>query len=248
MRRFHLPPEACREPVLKLTGREAHHAAHVLRAQPGERLTVLDGAGGEYLCVTRHVGRREVELEVLEKRHVPPPPFELTLLQAVPKGKAFEWILEKATELGARRIVPILSVRVVARPDVRGIAEKRERWRWTLIEALKQSGGAWLPELDAPVDVPGFVARGERFDLQWVASLQPGARHPREVWREQVARAGTAPQRVAVWIGPEGDFTSEELRTIESAGAIPVSLGPRVLRVETAAVYCLSILHYELSC
>lgn len=247
MRRFYLPPEACREPVFKLSGREAHHAAHVLRAQRGERLTVLDGAGGEYLCAVREVGRREVLLEVLEKRHVPPPPFSITLLQALPKARAFEFILEKATELGVRRIVPLLSARSVSRPGEAGGREKLEKWRLTLIEALKQSGGAWLPELESPRSVEAFLARGERFDLQCVASLQPGAQHPSQPLRSQRSPAGGPPQTVAVWIGPEGDFTPDELRAIESAGAIPVSLGPRVLRVETAALYCLSILNYELS-
>lgn len=247
MRRFYLPPEACGDPVLKLTGREAHHAAHVLRAQQGERLTVLDGAGGEYLCAVRQIARREVALEVLEKRRVLPSPFSLTLLQALPKSRAFDFILEKATELGVQRIVPLVSARSVSRPDEIGGREKLEKWRLTLIEALKQSGAAWLPELESPLTVEAFLARGERFDVQWVASLQPDARHPREALRASRARPGGSPRTVAVWIGPEGDFTPEELRAIESAGALPVSLGPRVLRVETAALYCLSILNYELT-
>lgn len=246
MRRFYLEPEACGAPILKLTGREAHHAAHVLRTQQGERLTVLDGAGGEYLCAVRQIGRREVTLEVLEKRRVPPPPFSVTLLQALPKSRAFDLILEKATELGVRRIVPLISARSVSRPGEAGEC-KLEKWRLTLIEALKQCGAAWLPQLDAPPTVEGFLAREQGFDLQWVASLRAGAQHPQESFRASRARLGRLPQTVAVWIGPEGDFTAEELDAIESAGAIPVSLGPRVLRVETAALYCLSILNYELT-
>ncbi len=247
MHRFYLPPEACREPVLKLTGREAHHAARVLRVQRGDRVTVLDGAGGEYLCRVRELGRREVTLEVLESRRAPPPAFELTLLQALPKSRAFDLVLEKATELGVRRIVPLVTARSVSRPGPAETRAKLEKWRLTLIEALKQCGAGWLPCLDAPSGVEAFLARGERFDLQWVASLQPGAEHPRCSLVRYRTQAGTPPRSVAVWIGPEGDFTPEELRAIESAGAIAVSLGPRVLRTETAALYCLAVLDYELS-
>ncbi|MCX8092256.1 MAG: 16S rRNA (uracil(1498)-N(3))-methyltransferase, partial [Verrucomicrobiae bacterium] len=200
MRRFFLSREFCCEPVLQLTGREAHHAAHVLRAQRGEHLTVLDGAGGEYLCAVREVGRQDVTLEVLEKRQVPPPPLSITLLQALPKGRAFEFILEKATELGVRRIVPLISARSISRPDEAGGRDKAEKWRLTLIEALKQCGAPWLPELGAPVSLETFLARGERFDLQWVASLQPDALHPREALRQHRSRSATPVQRAAVWV------------------------------------------------
>src|SRR5438270_11216948 len=99
MHRFYLPPDQCREPVLFLTGREAHHALRVVRVRPGDRVTVLDGAGQECLCEVQAHDRDKVQLNVLEKRVLAPLPCEITLLQAVPKGKLFEAIIQKATEL-----------------------------------------------------------------------------------------------------------------------------------------------------
>ena len=120
MHRFYLPPEQCQEASLFLTGREAHHARHVVRVRRGERVAVLDGAGHEFLCEVQEYDRDKVRLAVVEKRFQPAPASQVTLLQAVPKGKIMEAIIQKATELGASRIVPLLSERVVAQLDDEG--------------------------------------------------------------------------------------------------------------------------------
>jgi 16S rRNA (uracil1498-N3)-methyltransferase len=245
MHRFYLPPGECRGSALTLTDREAHHALRVLRVQRGECVTVLDGAGAEFLCDVRDANRGTVELSVVEKKSIPPLPCQITLLQAIPKGKIIEDIIEKATELGAHRIVPILSERVTTRLDERSATEKADKWRLVAIEAIKQCGAAWLPHVDVPLTPEQFLARQENFDMSLVGSLQADARHPRERLTEFKANHGMMPRSVSVWIGPEGDFTLEELRAIQGAGAQPISLGRLVLRVETAAVYCLSVLNYE---
>src|SRR5512144_1630043 len=113
MHRFFLAPEASRSENLTLEGSEAHHALHVLRVRQGERVTVLDGAGVERLCEVIQHERSRVLLRVVETRTIPPLPYEITLAQAVPRGKLFESIVQKATELGAHRIVPLLTERVV---------------------------------------------------------------------------------------------------------------------------------------
>src|SRR3954470_5076250 len=110
--RFYLPPGDSKSGPLTLTGREAHHALHVLRIRRGERVTVLDGVGGELLCDVQNFGHDQLQLAVVEQKSVPPPPCPITLLQAVPKGKIIESIIQKATELGAARIVPLLTERV----------------------------------------------------------------------------------------------------------------------------------------
>src|SRR5439155_21685071 len=102
----------CRSSVLTLRDREAHHALHVLRLRNGERVVVLDGAGHEFLCETTRVARESVELQVVQKNAIAPLPYQITLLQAVPKGKLIEAIIQKATELGVSRIVPLFSERV----------------------------------------------------------------------------------------------------------------------------------------
>ena len=246
MHRFHLPPEQCRGATLTLTGSEAHHATRVVRLQMGESATVLDGAGGEFCCAVAEIGKREVALRLVEKKVHPVPPCQITLLQAVPKGKIIEAIIEKATELGVHRIVPLLTERVATRLDGAGATEKGAKWQHVAIEAIKQCGAAWLPKVEVPVTLKEYLERGDRFELALVGALQGEASHPREYFRTYEAKAGVPPKSVAIWIGPEGDLTREELNTILDTGAKPITLGPLVLRVETAAIYCLSFLNYEL--
>ncbi len=246
MHRFYLPPDECRGQALALAGREAHHALRVLRVQRGERVTVLDGAGSEFLCDIQNANRSTVDLAVVEKTSVPPLPCGITLLQAIPKGKIIEDIIEKATELGAHRIVPILSERVTTRLDDTSAAEKAEKWRLVAIEAIKQSGSAWLPQVDTPMTPEQFLARKEHFELPLIACLQGDRQPAREYFHTFSTKHGRLPATVCVWVGPEGDFAPAEVDAIRAAGAQPITLGRLVLRCETAAVYCLSVLNCEL--
>ena len=248
MHRFYLPPEQCCGASLQLAGREAHHALHVLRLRQGDRLTVLDGAGHEFLCEVRRASRDTVPLAVVGKKSSPPLPCRITLLQAIPKGKLFDSIIQKATELGAFRIVPILAERVVSKLDPEETANKSGKWRQVAIEAIKQCGSPWLPQVESPLTPGQFLSRGEAFDLPLVAALESERRHPREWFREFYAAHKRLPASACVWIGPEGDLTPEEMDQIKGHGALPITLGPWVLRTETAAIYCLSILNYELQC
>jgi len=246
MHRFYLPPEHCAGAALRLDGREAHHALRVLRVKYGEMVAVLDGIGNEFLCTVENCSRDAVALSVSLKNFTPSPACSITLLVAVPKGKIIEDIIQKSVELGASRIVPLLAERVATQLDAEAAADKREKWRQVAIEAIKQCGALWLPKIETPVTIGQFLARTERFDLSLVGSLQTERRHPRECFEEFQTKHGRRSQSAAVWIGPEGDFTLEELKAIQNSGAQSVSLGKLVLRVETAAVYCLSILNYEL--
>jgi len=246
MHRFYLPPQQTGDTALLLAGAEAHHALRVLRLRPGERVTVLDGAGHEFFCTIAETFRGQVRLAVVEKRYIPPLPCQIVLLQAVPKGKLIESILQKATELGAARIVPLLTERVVKQLDEEDAAQKAEKWRAVAIEAIKQCGSAWLPEVSTPLTPAQFLARQEKFELPLLGSLQSDSKHPREYIRAFREQHGRLPNSVCVWIGPEGDFSPAELAAIQSGGAHPITLGRLVLRTDTAAVYCLSILNYEL--
>lgn len=246
MHRFFLPPEKCRDNSAILSERETHHALHVLRIRAGERLVVLDGAGHELLCEAQKPERDQMKLAIVQRNAVPPLPFQVTLLQAIPKGKVMENIVQKATELGAHRIVPLLSDRVATQLDDESAATKVEKWRLAAIEAIKQCGSAWLPEIEAPLTPKEYLGRGEKFDLPLVASLQNDRRHPREYFKTFCQERKRPPKTVCVWVGPEGDFTPAEMSTIKSAGALPVTLGPLVLRSDTAAIYSLSVLNYEL--
>jgi 16S rRNA (uracil1498-N3)-methyltransferase len=154
-----------------------------------------------------------------------------------------EAIIQKATELGVWRIVPLLSQRVTTHLEGDSIDHKAEKWRQTAVEAIKQCGQRWLPQVDPPTTLPRLLARRDKFDLTLVASLQEDRRH----LRAYLPAAALRPQTICLWIGPEGDFAPEEMEAIKGAGALPITLGPLILRSETAALCALSIINYELS-
>ena len=177
----------------------------------------------------------------------PVPSCAITLIQAIPKGKILESIIQKATELGVSRIIPLLSERVTTHLEGESVERKAERWRQTAIEAIKQCGQRWLPRVEAPVPLPSLLAHTGKHDLALFGALQSGARHPREYFLRYESEHRRRPASVLAWIGPEGDFAPGEVEAIAKSGALPITLGPLILRSETAALYTLSIINYELS-
>jgi 16S rRNA (uracil1498-N3)-methyltransferase len=244
--RFFLQPELTQSDELVLRGAEAHHALHVLRIQPGMAVVVLNGAGDKLDCTVGQTMRQSVILIVRGRKAVAPLPYRVTLLQAIPKSKTIELIIQKAVELGACRVVPLLSERSSAHLNAEAARARSDKWRAIAIAAIKQCGSAWLPQIDAPVTPASFLANGETFDLSFIGSLHERAQHPRTHFQEFSAKRQHTPRSLAIWVGPEGDFSPAELSAIQRAGALPVTLGPLVLRSETAAFYCLSIVNYEL--
>lgn len=247
MHRFFLPPVQCAGPSLELVDREAHHALKVLRVRRGETVEVLDGEGKILRCTVRDAGRDRVGLEVFQSTVAPAPPFRITLVQALPKGKLFEDIIQKSTELGAFRIVPLITERVVSRFGHDEAESKTTRWRQVALEAIKQCGSPWLPRVEKPIEFEAFLARREAFDLAMFGCLRPAAQHPRSCFEAFVLEQKRLPGSLAFWIGPEGDFSPGEAALLEQSGMQPITLGPLVLRTETAALYCLGIANYELS-
>ncbi|HEY3763103.1 MAG TPA: RsmE family RNA methyltransferase [Verrucomicrobiae bacterium] len=245
--RFYLPPAHCNANTFSLSDGEAHHALKVLRLKAGDPAIVLDGAGHEFICQVDNTVRDSVSLRVIKQNSHPAPACAITLLVGVPKGKIIESIIQKSVELGARKIVPLLTERVVTQLDDEGVESKREKWQQVAIEAIKQCGATWLPEVTAPISIADFLNKEESFDMQLVGSLQPERRHPTAIFHEFGQAVGHHPKSIAVWVGPEGDFTPAELETIQKSGAQAITLGNLTLRVETAAIYCLSILNYELN-
>lgn len=242
MHRFYLPPAQCSGETVVLGERESHHGAQVLRLRAGEEVTVLDGAGARLGCEVKQVSRKEIRLSVRERVQVPRGAFELTLMQAIVKGKTMETIIEKATELGVNRIVPLQTERVVSHLDSERGESKQRKWELTAIEAIKQCGSPWLPHIEASMTLKEALA-GE-FEIALVGSLR-GGKHPRHWVAETAKKAGRQPKTGCVWIGPEGDFTDAELDAIEASGAKPVTLGPLVLRADTAAICSVALLKSE---
>jgi len=246
MHRFFLPPEQCAPPVLRLTGREAHHAARVLRLQAGAPVVVLDGCGGEHLGEITRVEKSCVIVRVGETRRHPPPPAKITLFQAIPKGRGLEDIIQKATELGVREIVPLFTARTVPQFDASQAQAKCLKWRQIAVEAVKQCGQPWLPQVSPPLPLAQTLPRAGEIELPLLASLAPGAGLVRRWFADFCRERRGPPSSVGLWIGPEGDFSPEETRSLLDAGARPVTLGPLVLRVETAALCALAAIGQEL--
>jgi 16S rRNA (uracil1498-N3)-methyltransferase len=187
-----------------------------------------------------------VQLKTLQISQMPPLPCAITLAQAIPKGKNMDLIVQKGTELGVSKIIPLISERTVIKIAADEAEKKTEKWQQIVVEAGKQCGQSRLPEVSPPVTPKQFFADFDRYELALIASLQTDARSFRSAVSDFREQHGRRPKNVLVLIGPEGDFTPAEAALAKSAGCLPISLGPIVLRTETAAIYCLSVLSYEL--
>jgi len=225
---------------------EAHHCIDVLRLGVGSRVVVFNGRGSEITAEILALEKGRVHLKELISARAEPLRCAVTLAQAIPKGKSMDLIIQKATELGVAKIVPLLSDRTVVQLQEDELNKKREKWKQVVIEAAKQSGQDWLPEIAGPITPKQFFAEFDRYELPLVASLQNDARSFKKVLAHFREQHGRRPRSALILVGPEGDFTPAETSWAKSAGSIPVSLGPIVLRTETAAIYSLSVLAYEL--
>jgi 16S rRNA (uracil1498-N3)-methyltransferase len=209
-----------------LAGAEAHHLAHVMRVAIGDRVTLFDGSGNEFVALVEKLARSSAELRVVERHEVDRElPFTLVVGVALPKGDRQKWLVEKLTELGTTMLVPLMTKRGVARPTA-GAIERLDR---AVIEAAKQCGRNRLMQIMAPQDWE-----------QWIAGPTPSENALRVVAHpggESIAVIDfTAARQAQISIGPEGGLTDSEIVAARAAGWRVVALGPRLLRVETAAV------------
>jgi len=236
MARFFLNPDAWGAEA-DLAGDEARHFSQVLRGKAGDAITVFDGAGRRAVATVLEARRERVRVRLGEVVTTPLPQPEILLAQAVPKGKTMDLIVQKAVELGAAGIQPLVTRHTVVHPS----ECKGGKWQRVALEACKQCGQDHLPVVPAATGLDAWLVGGHPAGLRLLASLAAGARPLREVLRE----ISPGPARVVVLVGPEGDFTAEETVAAVAAGFTPVSLGPIVLRVETAALFCLAAVRYE---
>ena len=244
-RAYCTPPTA--EPVeLTLSPDESHHLVAVNRARPGDTVVAFDGRGTEWICELASARKQAAVLKVRFKQRLKPVPYEITLGQALPKGQYMDAIVRKATEIGVARIVPLESERTQVHLDGDRSDKKIEKWQTAALEAAKQCGNAFLPEVQPVQRAATFIESARGYDLKLIASLQPGAKSLKTVLAAFQAAQGRTPNKVLWLVGPAGDFTPAEMSQSRSCGFEPITLGPLVLRCETAAVYALSILSYEL--
>lgn len=243
--RFYIPASEWNLENLALSSEEAHHCVDVMRCKEGDRIIVFNGEGTESEAEIAEASKKEVRLKPLLTQQTDRPPATITLGQAIPKGKNMDLIIQKATELGASSIVPLLSERTVVQIDADDLEKKRQKWQRVAIEACKQCGQNWLPEVTTPLTVDQFVKQSTDA-LRIVAAISPAARPLKGILADWDEGNDTRPDRATLMIGPEGDFTPAEISQALGAGFAPLSLGPIILRSETAAIYALSVTGYEL--
>lgn len=246
--RAYAPSATAAATEIRLDGDESHHLVAVNRCSRGDPVVAFDGRGREWLCECVDPAKSGALLRVKSTHQAAPLPCALTLAQSLPKGATMDEIVRQATELGAARLVPLLTERTQVHLDGDRAEKKIEKWRTAAIEAAKQCGNPWVPEIAPVQKLDWLLTTGAQdYDLKLVASLHAGAKPLRGVVEHFRTAHGRAPQRVLWLVGPEGDFSPAEMTACVMAGCMPVTLGPLVLRCDTAAVAALSVLGYELS-
>ena len=219
--------------VISITGGDARHISGSLRMKPGEKLTVCGGAGYDCLCTIQSADSDEVLLRVDERvQSQTEPSVRVTLYQGYPKGDKLETVIEKSVKLGVYSVVPVLTERSVARPDGKSAERKQERWQRHALEAAKQCGRGMIPQV---AQLVGFDALEKLFE-----------RHDKVIYFYELggspisAIVGDGCRDVGIFIGPEGGISAAEAEKLERWGAVPATLGKRILRTETAPIAALA--------
>jgi 16S rRNA (uracil1498-N3)-methyltransferase len=241
MRRFFVPPELLTGPTTRISGELFRHLATVLRLKEGETVRLADGRGGEFLATITALDREGMAMALAAAETCSPAAGfpAITLYQGLPKGEdKIDLILQKATELGAAELVPFMAARSVPKLAGEKLAKRLVRWQRIIQEAARQSEGETIPRLTFGADLTAVLQR-QSHDLQllfWEGEKQQGLKD---------ALSGSAkPASIGIIVGPEGGLTCQEVAVAQAAGYLPISLGKRILRTETAGLAVLAILQY----
>jgi len=241
MNRFFVPTENIGDDYIVFTAEQAHQITNVLRLRPGQTVIALDNEGGEYEVVLTELRNGCVRGRICQQRIAAgEPAVELTLFQSLLRRQNFEWVLQKCTELGVTRFVPVVTERTVVRPQTDS-SQKLVRWQRILAEAAEQCGRGRIPELAQPLRLDQALEQFRRFDrvlIPWEKSDRSSL--------ATALRSDTPLRTIAIVIGPEGGFSEQEIQSARQHGALAVTLGPRILRSETAAVVTCTAVLYEL--
>lgn len=215
---------------------QVSHHVHVLRLAIGDAITLFNGEGGEYTATLSAIEKKRTQADVKTfSPHETELAYSITLAQALPEGSKMDWIIEKAVELGACAIQPLAAQRCVVRLSAERAAKKMEHWNSIIVAASEQSGRNRLMHLADPTDFSGWVGQQ---NLHRRILLSPRAVQPLSDWARH-----HPPQAVSLLIGPEGGFTEQEEDFAIKHGALALSMGPRVLRTETAGLTALAALN-----
>ncbi|HET7204519.1 MAG TPA: 16S rRNA (uracil(1498)-N(3))-methyltransferase [Steroidobacteraceae bacterium] len=232
--RVHVDAPLTSDTDLQLPEAAAYHVARVLRMREGATITAFDGSGHDYRCEILAVKGDDVRVRVgARNAGLPESPLRITLVQAVSRSERMDWTLQKATELGVRTIVPVLSARSVVRIDERQAEKKSRHWQAIVAAACEQCGRSVVPEVRVPQDLGRYLASASREGQRLVLNPTGPA---------SLAGLNSVGTRVELLIGPEGGLDDTEFERATAAGFTPVRLGPRVLRTETAGIVALTVL------
>ena len=251
MQHFFVSPSQINGHTIVITGEDVNHIKNVLRMKPGEEISIGNGADdNEYRASIKEIKDDEIICDLLfVKEDGVELPVGITLFQGLPKSDKMDTIIQKAVELGAVRIVPVVTERAVVKLDAKKAASKKERWQKISEAAAKQSKRAIVPEVTLPMTMSEAVNMAASMNAAAIPyELENGMDGMKAFVDRVKSLAGnkdTKPE-VAVFIGPEGGFADEEIELAGNAGITPVSLGRRILRTETAGMTVLSILMYAL--
>lgn len=241
MTRFFISSDQIKGDAVFLRGEDRHHLLNVLRQGPGAEITVLNGKGEEYLVGITEVTAEQVNGKILKKvERQTEPRLKITLVQSLPKADKFEWILQKNTELGVSRFQPVFTERsnIKLAPETR--QRKLERWNKIIREAAEQSGRQRIPVLEPIRNWDEVIS-----DFKDCLVLIPWENETIQSLKKVLEYEQEIPKQVRVLIGPEGGFSLKEVEEAKERGAVPVTLGPRILRTETAGLVVASALLYH---
>ncbi len=239
-----MEPRAFGEREAAITGEELNHLKKVLRLNPGDWVEVFDGAGkgftGQLLSVGKEAAVVSLDEPVLQKRDSS---LQTCLAQGIPKGEKMEWVVQKATELGVAAILPLELSRCVVRLEGdKKRQERQARWQKVAQEAARQCGRLTVPEVMAPMDLAAFLRQLGPSDLLLIP-WEEGGQPLGKLFEE--AESAPLQKRVCMMIGPEGGMSEKEVEQARRAGGQTLTLGPRILRTETAGLMLLSVLQYQ---
>lgn len=245
MSRFLVEPENISETQISLKEKESHHIRNVLRFKEGDEVFVFDGQGNQYRCRIDSLDKKSSLLSILEKLATPAvSKSSITLAHSVTKGERFDWVVEKATELGVKKIVPFLCERVNVKLNEESKAKKQARWLRLAQAASKQCGRNRLPEVSPVLKWEELPDSFKEYDLVLLAYELESGTGLKSTLRQELAEKPV--QHILAVVGPEGGFSAREVEAMIRAGARSVSLGENILRTETAAIAMTAMIQYEL--
>jgi 16S rRNA (uracil1498-N3)-methyltransferase len=235
MPRFYCPQPLAAGAIVDLPEAVAHHL-HVVRMQPGDALTLFDGRGGQYQASLLDTGKKRASARLEEHQAIDLElPYALTLAQGLPEGSKMDWIIEKAVELGVAGVQPLAAQRSVVRLSGERAEKRHAHWQGVIVAASEQCGRNRLAQLAQLMEFERFIAVQ---DTQPRILFSPRATQSLAAWARMAG-----PQAVTLMVGPEGGFSAQEEQAATGAGALALSLGPRVLRTETAGLAAIATLN-----